>query len=276
MPSHVHSAASAASLGGARRSHVDLPDPEVPSVGASNWSGGLAATRHLQEQGHRRIAVIGGPQHLLCSRARIDGYRAALDAAGVPIDPELIGYGDFHHIGGYERARHLLAFPDPPTAVFAGSDEQAFGVVEAARVAGLDVPRDLSVVGFDDLPMSRWASPPLTTVRQPLAEMGRVATQMLASLMAGKPLDSTRVELATTLIVRASTAPPGAALCRAAGRSRGRGVGADRRRDPGRRPVRQDPGRGRPARCAGGVAVGGCAGAAGDDGRAGDGARSAA
>jgi hypothetical protein len=77
MPSHVHSAASAASLGGARRSHVDLPDPEVPSVGATNWSGGLAATRHLQEKGHRRIAVIGGPQHLLCSRARIDGYRAA-------------------------------------------------------------------------------------------------------------------------------------------------------------------------------------------------------
>jgi LacI family transcriptional regulator len=187
---------------------VDLPDPQVPSVGATNWAGGLAATRHLLEQGHRRIAVIGGPQQLLCSRARIDGYRAALDAAGLPIDPNLIGHGDFHHIGGYEAARQMLDLPDPPTAVFAGSDEQAFGVAEAARVAGLGVPGDLSIVGFDDLPMSRWASPPLTTVRQPLAEMGRVASQMLVSLMAGKTLDSSRVELATTLIVRSSTAPP--------------------------------------------------------------------
>ena len=99
-------------------------------------------------------------------------------------------YGDFHHLGGYDRARELLALPDPPTAVFAGSDEQAFGVVEAARVAGLAVPADLSVVGFDDLPMSRWASPPLTTVRQPLADMGRVASQMLQLLMEGRPLDS--------------------------------------------------------------------------------------
>jgi LacI family transcriptional regulator len=187
---------------------VDLPDPEIPSVGATNWAGGLAATRHLCDRGHRRIAVIGGPRHLLCSRARIDGYRAALDAAGLQHDPELVRYGDFHHVGGYERARELLALPDPPTAVFAGSDEQAFGVVEAARVAGMVVPADLSVVGFDDLPMSRWASPPLTTVRQPLAEMGRVASQMLQSLMEGRPLDSSRVELATSLVVRSSTAGP--------------------------------------------------------------------
>jgi LacI family transcriptional regulator len=187
---------------------VDLPDPEVPSVGATNWAGGLSATRHLLDLGHRRIAVIGGPQHLLCSRARIDGYRAALDAAGLPVDPGLIGYGDFHHTGGYQRAGELLALARPPTAVFAGSDEQAFGVVEAARVAGLTVPGDLSVVGFDDLPMSRWASPPLTTVRQPLAQMGRVAAQMLHALMEGRALDSSRVELATSLISRSSTAPP--------------------------------------------------------------------
>jgi LacI family transcriptional regulator len=187
---------------------VDLPDPDVPSVGATNWAGGLAATRHLSEQGHRRIGVIGGPQHLLCSRARIDGYRAALDAAGLPIDPTLIRHGDFHHVGGYERARELLALPDRPTAIFAGSDEQAFGVVEAARVCGLVVPGDLSVVGFDDLPMSRWASPPLTTVRQPLAQMGRAAAAMLKSLMEGRALDSSRLELSTTLIVRSSTAPP--------------------------------------------------------------------
>jgi DNA-binding LacI/PurR family transcriptional regulator len=188
---------------------VDLPDPDVPSVGATNWGGGLAATRHLLELGHRRIAVIGGPASLLCSRARIDGYRAALESAGLPYDPELVRDGTFHHAGGYEAGGALLALPEPPTAIFAGSDEQAFGVVEAARVAGLAVPRDLSVVGFDDLPISRWAAPPLTTVRQPLAEMGRVAAQMLQALIDGRPLETGHVELATSLVVRASTAAPG-------------------------------------------------------------------
>jgi len=187
---------------------VDLPGPDVPSVGATNWAGGVAATRHLLEQGHRRIGVIGGPRHLLCSRARIDGYRAALEEAGLLVDPTLIRHGDFRHFGGYSRARELLALPDRPTAIFAGSDEQAFGVVEAARVCGLAVPGDLSVVGFDDLPMSRWAAPPLTTVRQPLAQMGCAAAQMLQSLLEGRALSRVRVELSTTLIVRSSTAPP--------------------------------------------------------------------
>jgi LacI family transcriptional regulator len=186
---------------------VDLPDPDVPSVGATNWGGGLAATRHLAQLGHRRIAVIGGPPGVLCGRARIDGYRAALDAAGLPFDPELVRVGTFRHAGGYDAACELLALPDRPTAIFAGSDEQAFGVIEAARVAGLVVPRDLSVVGFDDLPIARWAAPPLTTVRQPLAEMGRVATQLLEALIAGRDPDAYHVELATALVVRSSTAP---------------------------------------------------------------------
>ncbi|MGY1738255.1 MULTISPECIES: LacI family DNA-binding transcriptional regulator [unclassified Geodermatophilus] len=185
---------------------VDMPGPDVPSVGATNWSGGMAATEHLVELGHRRIAVIGGPEDYLCSRARIDGYRAALDRAGIPADPALVRHGNFHHDGGYERARELLALPDPPTAVFAGSDEQAFGVLEAARQAGLSVPGDLSVVGFDDLPMARWSSPPLTTVRQPLADMGRMAGRMLLDLISGRELASQRVELATSLVPRASTA----------------------------------------------------------------------
>lgn len=187
---------------------VDLPDPDVPSVGATNWGGGLAATRHLIQLGHRRIGVIGGPPALLCSRARIDGYRAALDSAGLPYDPGLVRDGTFHHAGGYEAGVELLDLPDRPTAVFAGSDEQAFGVIEAARVAGLSVPRDLSVVGFDDLPISRWASPPLTTVRQPLAEMGRVGVQLLQALLEAREVDTYHVELATSLVVRASTAAP--------------------------------------------------------------------
>jgi LacI family transcriptional regulator len=187
---------------------VDLPGTEIPSVGATNWAGGLSATEHLLELGHRRIAVIGGPAAYLCSRARIDGYRSALEHAGLAFDPELVRHGDFHHEGGYRQALRLLALPERPTAIFAGSDEQALGVIEAARISGLSVPADLSVVGFDDLPVARWSSPPLTTVRQPLAEMGGQAGRMLADLVSAVPLNSQRVELTTRLVVRSSTAPP--------------------------------------------------------------------
>jgi LacI family transcriptional regulator len=145
---------------------------------------------------------------MLCSRARIDGYRAALESAGIEIDPDLIRNGNFHHIGGYEIGRELLELPDPPTAIFAGSDEQALGVTEAARVTGRRVPEDLSVVGFDDLPISRWVSPPLTTVRQPLAEMGRTAAEMLLTMIDRREPLVRQVELATELIVRSSTGRP--------------------------------------------------------------------
>jgi LacI family transcriptional regulator len=187
---------------------VDLPSTNVPSVGATNWAGGLSATEHLLELGHQRVAVIGGPPGFLCSRARIDGYRTALERAHIVVDPELIRHGDFHHEGGYRAAVELLNLPEAPTAIFAGSDEQALGVMEAARQAGLIVPRELSIVGFDDLPVARWSSPPLSTVRQPLAEMGRLAGRMLADLIAGTPPRSHRVELATQMIVRSTTAPP--------------------------------------------------------------------
>jgi len=186
---------------------ANTPPPEIPSVGATNWQGGLAATEHLLGLGHRRIGAITGPIDYLCSLARLDGYRSALERAGAQFDPALVRYGDFHHEGGFARAVELLDLPEPPTAIFAGSDQQAFGVYEAARQHGLRIPEDLSVVGFDELPVARWASPPLTTVRQPLAEMGNVAAQMLGELIEGVPLRSTRVELSTELIVRESTAP---------------------------------------------------------------------
>jgi LacI family transcriptional regulator len=187
---------------------VNLPDPELPSVGATNWAGGLAATEHLIGLGHRRIGAIAGPADYLCSRARIDGYRSALERAGIHFDPALVRHGDFEHEGGFRRCGELLSMSDPPTAIFAGSDQQAFGVYEAARQHGLAVPQDLSVVGFDDLPVARWVSPPLTTVRQPLAEMGQAAAQILGDLVEGVPPRSKRVELSTELIVRESTAPP--------------------------------------------------------------------
>ena len=184
---------------------VSLPDPDLPSVGATNWAGGLAATEHLVNLGHRRIGAITGPAAYLCSRARVDGYRSALERADLEFDQALVRHGDFQHEGGFLRGGELLDLAEPPTAIFAGSDQQALGVYEAARQRGLRVPQDLSVVGFDDLPAARWVSPPLTTVRQPLADMGRVAAEMLGDLIDGTPLRSQRVELATELIVREST-----------------------------------------------------------------------
>jgi LacI family transcriptional regulator len=185
---------------------ANMPDPDVPSVGATNWAGGLAATDHLLGLGHRRIAAITGPADYLCSRARVDGYRSALERAGAGFDETLVRNGDFHHEGGFHFGGELLDLTEPPTAIFAGSDQQALGVYEAARQRGLRIPEDLSVVGFDDLPTARWVSPPLTTVRQPLADMGRMAAEMLGSLIDGVALRSQRVELATELIVRESTA----------------------------------------------------------------------
>jgi LacI family transcriptional regulator len=188
---------------------VNPPPSELASVGATNWAGGLAATEHLLGLGHRRIAAVAGPGDYLCSRARIDGYRSALERAGIRFDPALVRHGDFQHEGGFARGGELLDLPARPTAIFAGSDQQAFGVYEAARQRGLRIPQDLSVVGFDDLPVARWVSPPLTTVRQPLAEMGRVAAQMLGELIEEIPLRSRRVELSTELIARESTGPAG-------------------------------------------------------------------
>jgi DNA-binding LacI/PurR family transcriptional regulator len=185
------------------------PLHDTPSIGATNWNGGLTATRHLLTLGHRRIGVIGGPAGVLCSRARLDGFRAAMDEAGVVVDPGLVSRGRFQVEEGIERGRALLARPDRPTAVITGNDLQALGVYQAAREARLHIPDDLSIVGFDDLPVARWVSPPLTTVRQPLVEMAETAAELVLAMGRGEPTQ-TRVELATELVVRESTAPPAA------------------------------------------------------------------
>jgi LacI family transcriptional regulator len=185
---------------------VGQADPDIPTVGATNWAGGLAATEHLTALGHRRIGIITGPPSVLCSQARLDGYRAGLERAGIAADPELIRAGDFLHDSGVEHGGALLDLADPPTAIFAGSDLQAFGVYDAARARRLRVPDDLSVVGFDDLALCAWVTPPLTTVRQPLAEMAAMAMRLALTGGADSP-GASRVELATTLVVRDSTAP---------------------------------------------------------------------
>jgi LacI family transcriptional regulator len=184
------------------------PLHDTPSVGATNWNGGLTATRHLLGLGHRQIAVIGGPDWILCSRARIDGYRAAMDEAGVPVDPRLVSYGRFHLEEGVETGRALLRRKDRPTAIFAGNDLQALGVYQAARELRLHIPEDLSVVGFDDLPVAQWVGPPLTTIRQPLVDMATAAAEMVVAMAGGEQPAQPRIELSTELIVRESTAPP--------------------------------------------------------------------
>lgn len=184
------------------------PHPSIPSVGATNWSGGLAATRHLLELGHRRIATITGPPGFLCSRARLDGFRAAMDGARAEVDPTLVTSGAFSFDDGLREARALLRMPNRPTAIVAGNDLQALGVYEAAREARIRIPEELSVVGFDDVEHARWAGPGLTTVRQPLADMGAMAAEMVLTLARGQRPSPSRVELATTLVVRSSTAPP--------------------------------------------------------------------
>src|SRR6476469_2109745 len=184
------------------------PLHDTPSIGATNSNGGLTATRHLLGLGHRRIGLIAGPEDILCSRARLDGYRAAMDEAGVPIDPQLISHGEFHVEEGIDRGRALLALPDRPTAIFAGNDLQALGVYQAAREARLHIPEDLSVVGFDDLPVAQWVGPPLTTIRQPLMDMATTAAEMVVAMAGGAEPAQTRVELSTELVVRESTAPP--------------------------------------------------------------------
>ncbi|WP_079122858.1 LacI family DNA-binding transcriptional regulator [Streptomyces abyssalis] len=187
---------------------VGQPDPQVASVGATNWNGALTATEHLISLGHERIGLIGGRPELQCSRARLDGYRSALRSAGLPVDDGLIAEGDFYAPRGEQAARELLSSPHPPTAIFAGNDQQALGVYRTAERLGMRVPDDLSVVGFDDLPAAGLASPPLTTIRQPVAQMAAQAMRMLLRCLETGSFETRRLELSTELVVRDSTAPP--------------------------------------------------------------------
>lgn len=180
----------------------------VPSVGATNWSGGVAATRHLLDLGHRRIGLLGGPLDYLCARARLEACRATMETAGIPVDPRLVRTGQFLFADGLRFGDELLGLPRPPTAIICGNDLQALGVYEAARRTGLRIPEELSVVGFDDIEYTRWCGPRMTTVRQPFTEMATTATRMLLALAAGETPAQTRIELATTLVVRESTAAP--------------------------------------------------------------------
>ena len=183
-------------------------DDRIPSVSAAHTSGADQAMRHLLELGHRRIAQITGPNGWLATEDRRRGYRAALASAGVLPDSELEKESIPEIEPGRRAAEELLDLPEPPTAIFAFNDNIAIGAIQAARARGLGVPEDLSVVGFDDVENATIVTPTLTTVRQPLAEMGRTAVSLLNRLLERQRFETLHIELATRLVVRESTAPP--------------------------------------------------------------------
>ena len=189
---------------------VNELDEDIPVVSASNASGAYHATDHLLTLGHRRIGVITGPSDGVASRRRLLGYHTALAAAGTMPVPALQVEGNFIVSGGAAGAERLLDLAEPPTAIFAFNDSMAVGALQVARALGLRVPEDLSVVGFDDTIEAEVAYPPLTTVRQPLKELGRMAVDLLFRLLADQGSEPVHVELATRLVVRSSTAAPAA------------------------------------------------------------------
>jgi LacI family transcriptional regulator len=185
----------------------DLQVP-FPSIGSTIWQGGYAATEYLISLGHRRIGIITGPLSLRTSRARLAGYREAQDSAGIAVDPALILEGNYLLGDGYLQTCAMLDLPEPPTAIFAGNDAQAAGVYRALYERDIKIPNRMSVIGFDDLMFSPQMSPPLTTIRQPLVEIGRMATNMLLRVIEGEALEAMHVELSTSLVIRESCAPP--------------------------------------------------------------------
>ncbi|HZL55084.1 MAG TPA: LacI family DNA-binding transcriptional regulator [Solirubrobacteraceae bacterium] len=183
-------------------------DGRVPTVSAAHSSGAGQAVRHLLALGHRRIAAITGPRGWMATEERKRGYVAALAATGVLPDPQLVIESNFAVDGGREAASALLELPEPPTAIFAFNDQLAIGAMHAALARGLSLPADLSIVGFDDTSEAELVTPALSTVRQPLAEMGRMAVSLLVRLLDDEPIEALHVELATQLVVRDSTAAP--------------------------------------------------------------------
>lgn len=179
----------------------------VPAVSASHATGGHDVTRHLLGLGHRRIGLITSSREWLSTTERERGHLAALAEAGIVADPSMTRRVWPTQRDGFTAAGSLLDVPEPPTALVCFNDNVAFGAMHAAADRGLTVPDDVSIVGFDDLAMSSMLDPGLTTVHQPLGEMGRIAVSLLTRLIAGTPVDALHVRLETLLVVRGSTGP---------------------------------------------------------------------
>jgi len=189
---------------------VDQTDSTENSsvVEATNWQGAYEATRYLAQLGHSRIAFVTGATAVQSAIDRLGGYKAALADCDLPINEELIIAGDYQQQTSYEITKRLLQTVDPlPTAIFASNDLSAFGAMDASREHGLRIPNDISIIGFDDIPQASLVYPKLTTVRQPLEQMGRVAVKMLLEQIEDRSRSPQRVTLATELIIRDSCGP---------------------------------------------------------------------
>jgi LacI family transcriptional regulator len=192
-------------------------DTSLPIVRGDNRDGAAAATRHLLQLGHQRIAFIAGDLHTGQSQERQRGYEQAMRGAGIAIGPGLVEAGDFSRRSGYAAACTLLALASPPTAIFAANDEMAFGAMDAVRAAGLRMPQDVSVVGFDDISAAAQAQPGLSTVRQPLVAISEAAVRELLLRVTGSGGHQPLIEYPSELVLRGSTAaPPRAARARKA------------------------------------------------------------
>lgn len=177
-------------------------EPGVTYVDVDNVGGGRMATEHLLRLGRRRVATIAGPQTMAPGIDRLEGYCAALQAWGLSPLPEWIAEGDFTEAGGYMAMHRLL--PARPDAVFVASDLMAVGALKALREAGLRVPDDIAIVGYDDVELARFTDPPLTTVRQPIYELGRVAVHLLLRQLEEGTREPQRVILPVELVIRSS------------------------------------------------------------------------
>jgi len=189
---------------------IDQADATESScvVDATNWQGAYEATRYLSQLGHTRIVFITGALNVQSAVDRLAGYKAALVGSDILIRDELIIEGDYQQQTGYRNAKSLLlGVLPPPTAIFASNDISAFGAMEAARECGLRIPDDISIIGFDDIPQASIVYPKLTTVRQPLEQMGQVAVKMLLEQIKDKSHPPQRVTLQTQLVIRDSCGP---------------------------------------------------------------------
>ena len=183
------------------------PPRDIPAVSAAHFSGARAVTEHLLQLGHRRIGVLAGPQNWLAGKARLAGHTSALADAGLLTDPALIRCAEPTTQFGHDGADDLLSGLQPPTAIVGFNDKVAVGALAAAAARGRRVPADLSVTGFDDIDLAQATTPPLTTVRQPLQEMGRIAVSLIIRLLDGHQVEALHIELGTELVVRGSTGP---------------------------------------------------------------------
>jgi len=175
------------------------------AVDADNEMGGYLATRHLIEQGHRRIAHLHGALNIPNACDRLRGFQRAMQEAGLPIPPELVRESGFLEQSSYEITQQLLELPEPPTAIFAANDVSAVGVLRAVKDAGLCVPEDVAIIGYDGTPFTQLTEPPLSTVEQPASEMGRIAARLLIEIIEGRTPTERMIRLPVRLAIRGSS-----------------------------------------------------------------------